>query len=426
MGSFNETCALSGLNISPGTLVKLLFLTQNPYIASDEHEAQRGCYHHDQWFVRTPPVVGIYDDYGRCQFKDDSISKLIAEVFSEDIVERPFGFNQYHAHPVAKGQDIHHYLTAAWDGRLLVYDGYSNSKRKEDTSHLHWPTWRKVQNALAAARLPIQDDEGKKGYNAQPIEDGVVVVTFNDYGDTTNQLKKAANILEKHYDTRIVYRHADRQDDGCLLVVHKGAFENKTIITSKREVSFDHPERRVDKVRQLPTLAVMARTDVWDVYCNSEYEGWNGPVDSVKNIVEKIRQCYPDPKPVPKIKKKKLTGVAAVQAEVEKTKEEIARVVAEIDGRSRKYGLSMDIPFQTVAQTHLEFASNKKNFKKKDELIKRCAELFKVERIMELLHHSWHIPPLGGQDGAWELRTNLLSQITAISQKELEQEREYQ
>lgn len=120
MGSFNEICALSNLIIAPGTPVRVLFLTRNPYVVSDMHEDYRGIYHYDQWFARTPPIKGRYGDYGRCDFEEDSISHLIEECFQKDVVERPFGFNQFHAGDVTKTKDIHHFLNAASQGRLLV------------------------------------------------------------------------------------------------------------------------------------------------------------------------------------------------------------------------------------------------------------------------------------------------------------------
>ena len=128
MGSFNETCAISGLPIGCGDLVKLVFLSRNPFCSADEHFYHRGCYHYDHWCMRTPPISGKYDDYGRCKFKENYLTRLIEKMFIDDIVELPFGFNQYHAHSVPKKPTIHQLLDAAWQGRLLVRDTYFSEK----------------------------------------------------------------------------------------------------------------------------------------------------------------------------------------------------------------------------------------------------------------------------------------------------------
>ena len=62
------------------------------------------------------------------------------------------------------------------------------------------------------------------------------------------------------------------------------------------------------------------------------------------------------------------------------------------------------------------------NFEAKDELLQASAEAAHVEIVMERLHRPWYIPPLGGQDGEWELHTELLSQIHTISKKQLDAE----
>ena len=106
MGSFNEVCALSGLGINCGTPVKVLFLTRNPHVGSNQQFAQRGCYHYDQWFLRTPPIDGEYSDYGQAKIKESYLTKLIEKVFAEDIIVRPFGFNKYHARNVPPEPNI--------------------------------------------------------------------------------------------------------------------------------------------------------------------------------------------------------------------------------------------------------------------------------------------------------------------------------
>jgi hypothetical protein len=63
MGSFDYTCAISGLPIAGGEAVRYLLLTQNPY-----HRGVKAgsfvCYSTDHWFPRVFPIRAKYNDYG--------------------------------------------------------------------------------------------------------------------------------------------------------------------------------------------------------------------------------------------------------------------------------------------------------------------------------------------------------------------------
>jgi hypothetical protein len=229
MGSFNETCALSNLHITYGVPVKVLFLTQNPYVVSDQHEAQRGVYHYDNWFCRTPPFNGKYDDYGNAKFKESPLTKLIADVFDTDVVERPFGHNRYHAPPVIKGKGINHYLAAAWEGRLLVQDDYHRPKGEVPENV---PTWERVHALLKQAKMPLQIESksGENCYNAQPITHGVVCVHYEAYSGAKKKLQKAEAVLKEHYDCKIINKFADRDDyEPAMIVVPKGALRTRPL-----------------------------------------------------------------------------------------------------------------------------------------------------------------------------------------------------
>lgn len=398
MGSFNETCALSELNISPGTQVRLLFLTAGPYVNSDQHEATRGCYHYDQWFARTPPIKATYDDYGRCKFEENSITKLITECFNQDVVERPFGFNQYHATYVTKTNDINHFIEAASQGRLLVRDDYGENPAQVPDS---FPTWQKVHAMLKAANLPIQSEvKNGEGYNAQKVIPGVVCVKYNSYGNNFSRLAQVAKrVFALHYDYRIVFKDHDRtHSDPCIILSPLGAYQNRELLFDKTEVDAAlniHPEylqqRRAKKV--LPVQAVMIHEDVWQAYLTVEDE-----------------QLYID----------KLNSIDTI---VEKIKSDMSKAV-EQSIFSAEYSLRdifFQIPFQTMIPKHIEVALKDPDFDK-EELFRCCAEIARVEHVMSRLNHSWHIPSLGGQNGAWNLRTNLLEKLLEVSRAELRNE----
>ncbi len=413
MGSFNETCALSNLNIPYGTPVRLLFLTQNPYVVSDGHEAKRGCYHHDNWFCRTPPLTGKYDDYGRAKLQKSPLVKLIADVFSTDVIERPFGFNQYHDPPVRRGEKLDHYLAAAWEGRLLVQDDYTKPRGQPPET---WPTWDRVLAVLKRSKLPIQTDESKAGFNAQPVRPGVVCVDFNSYEDTTDKLAQAEKVLTKHYDCRVVKKFQDRTGESCLMVVPKGAFDEPFLLVERDKIEYDlatHPEiTRLHRYRALPVLAVMVREDVWQHFANIEIpsNGWDrgGEKLDVESLKAKLEKEYDR---LVKAKARFQSG----------SMDDIREIFTTLGNENFRETLH-SLPFQTMPASHLKFAVES-DFKAKDDLLQACAELAHVEIVMSRLHRPWYIPPLGGQESEWELHTQLLEGITAIARKQHEKEK---
>jgi hypothetical protein len=388
MGSFNETCALSNLNIPRGTRVRLLFLTQGPYVSSDEHETQRGICHNDLWFARTPPLKGEYSNYGQVELDESPLVKLVADVFSHDIVERPYGFNQYHAHPVLKNQDLEHYLTAARQGRLLVQDGYNKPRPVPE----HYPTWQRIFAIFKEAALPLQHEDSE-GYNAVPVMPGVVAIDYNSYGDLTEYFKKAKEVLSPHYDCRFVVKFNDRPE-GCLLVTPKGAFENPALLVdaeSINQILNTHPEIACHQCsRQLSVLAVMVREDVWQAFCDIIVSSYDGDITK-EYYQENLLKTYH------KLLKKQDSPLFEFS-----------------DFRD----VLMNIPFQTMIGTHIKHAIKNK-YEDTEDLLTVCAEIAQIETIMSFLHRPWYIPPLGGQDSQWKLHTELLGKFYDISKQEL-------
>lgn len=397
MGSFNETCALSNLNISYGTPVKLLFLTQNPYVDSDQHEAKRGVYHYDNWFLRTPPIDGKYEDYGSCEFEESAIVNLIVDLFKQDVIDRPFGYNRYHASCVDKNRGIRHFLKAAWDGRLLVKDNYAygNFVKIPDS----WPTWEKVHDLIKANGFSLQMDSDKedgeeRGFNAQHVIPGVVSVIYNSFDGEEKNLKVLQKVLNVHYDCKLVYRIPDQKHDPCLMVTVKGAFKDSFLLTNDKKISdiiSTHPENnRMLCEEHLSVLAVMVRQDVWDSFCNVS------------------------------VREKRAYGLLSVDQIFEELKEKVksfkngdGNLFLGSDFIFRDYFVS--IPFMTTIGKHLAFAM--KNDILDDSLLRCCAESARVEMVMNRLHRPWYIPPLGGQEGDWELHGKLLKSFVEICKK---------
>jgi hypothetical protein len=422
MGSFNETCALSNINIGYGDKVKLLFLTESP------SEKSRGCYHTNKWFCRTPPINGTYDDYGRCKFEPDAISNLIEVMFDKDAVERPYGHNPYHDPPVIHGNGLAAYLNAAWEGRLYVHDTYTCSPKEVPAN---FPTWRRVHDILQKAGLPLQIEKkdtegtgGKKGYNAQPIARGVICLTWNAYEGEEKNLKKAEKLLSEHYDCLFTYRIPDHKSDPHLMVVPKGAFNDPTLLFDKQEAEKVMKEGAgYDRsYRELQVLAVMVRQDVWDAYSGQVIvPSWGDktPVttelhyNKLKNIWDE--QIENDKKWKAALKKVKEGDITATR--------DVVRPSATLYGTEIR-SVFMELPFQRMIGAHIGAAIEDKKFKSRADLLQRAAELAQVEIVMERLHQPWYIPPLGGQEPEWELRTDILQKVAAISAGCLQKEKD--
>lgn len=84
MGSWNESCFLTGMSLSPGEKVRWMVITKAPYRTS------KGCYTTAFWFPRALPLRGEYDDYGNAKIydKDSIFAKQLLESFQTDLVEK--------------------------------------------------------------------------------------------------------------------------------------------------------------------------------------------------------------------------------------------------------------------------------------------------------------------------------------------------
>jgi hypothetical protein len=399
MGSFNETCALSNLEIPYGTPVRLLFLVQNIYRSGSRNESKRGVHFYDQWVCRTPPLKGVYDDYGRAKLEDSPLIQIICDVFSEDVVERPMGFNYYHDPAVFKGRDLNHYLEAAWEGRLLVE---GNPKPEVPPN---WPTWVKVSDILKASKMPLQYGVDK-GYNAQPVRPGIVAVTFRSFEDTTKQLLRAKDILDAHYDSKVVYKW--NNSDGCLIVTVKGAFENPAILSDIQSIERDlkiHPELMIG--RDTPpqsVLAVMVREDVWQVFCKIPLSVsiFHKKKRDLETIESEFRDIY-----------QKRCSIRTNQSLDDNEKLKKLWPIDEAELYRSWFGGIL----QTNIPTHLEHAERKLGIDGIDSVIRPCAELCQVQIVMSQLNRPWYIPPLGGQDPEWNLHSKLLGELQKIAKK---------
>lgn len=431
MGSFNEVCALSNLPIGYDDKVKFLFLTQNPYVASDQRVGHRGCYLYDQWFARTPPLSGKYDDYGRAEFKPSPLVDLIVKKFQDDVVVKPFGFNQCHAVPVMLGKDLSHYVEAAWEGRLEVQDHYT---RPRDPVPANWPTWEKVHHLLKKAGMLIhmeidrnavakeEDDDGEEGmtkfdekrdgFNAQPVRPGVVCLTFVSYNHTLElkKLRDAIKILSQTYDCKLTYHIPKSKYDAVVMVSPKGCLKDPSLLFDAKEAkraATEYPEKH-GNYKSLPVLMVMIREDVWKIYSSFKLRrnSWRDePVVSVDSMYEKLKSIATKDRSM----RKTLDGDKNLPQDIL----DDMPYLSDMSFREVMH----TIPYQTMPHSHIIKAAEDKEFPL-DHVLRPCAELAVVEHVMAHRHQSWSLPSLGSQEDFWDVQKKILKKLTKIAERE--------
>lgn len=379
MGSFNEACALSGFSVTPNTPVRVVFLTQNPYVVSDGHEAKRGVHHNEQWFVRTPPFKAKYDDYGRVRFDDTPITDLIVKCFHDDAVERPFGFNEYHDPPVnPNNKDIHHFLEAAYEGRLRVRNGsFSVARMGREKTPENFPTWQGIRDLL---REKFHIKEGKEeGYNAQEVAPGLVCVHYLGQNDKS-RLTKARALLEEKYD---VNQREDRLEGGhFLMVAPKGVYSGDILLHDhEKTLKLLNSTPKSNLNPDLSVMSVVIREDVWKLY---------------RDLKQSRHMRYED-----------LIG-------------QINKMVEAVKGSSSfslfMSGVEQYVPGQVTPMAHLSRClEDDVNFPAVNDLIETIAEMSLIETAMYAMHQSWHIRQLGSQEEGWGIRIEFLGAMQKLS-----------
>lgn len=258
MGSFDYTCAVTGLPISAGTPVRFLLLTENPYNTPAEHT----CYIDDRWSPRTLPILAKYNDYGSIEDYDTTTTafRAITEQFKQDLLERGIGENQCHDVAVTKDMSFEALLNALWEGRVLVGRVYGKHKRRVPPQGI--PTIRRVCRALQAAGHKVQSEF--TGYLVSLQKFGFVRVRSGEFNNQIEALEKAAAVL-KDYATMLTVAQ-DGSDRAELLVAPKpGNYEG---------VSFRKP--REEHYRPRAVAQAMIREDVWQALLAVKLEDEGG------------------------------------------------------------------------------------------------------------------------------------------------------
>ena len=118
MGSFDYTCAISGLPIGGGTPVRFFLLQSSPYSPGGNYADGDLV-----WYLRAPPIRAKYSDYGsvRDVHPDDvPIANLWLDGLQIDLLEKGVGDNTYHDPAARKSMSIEEMIEALRACRLEV------------------------------------------------------------------------------------------------------------------------------------------------------------------------------------------------------------------------------------------------------------------------------------------------------------------
>lgn len=264
MGSYAETCCVSGLPIDGGDPVRFLLLTRNPY----HNLACNPPGFFDRWFPRTFPLKARYNDYGSVEHVESGPARdFWLEGFQHDLIERGWGDNTIHDVPVKKTMTFEELLEALVQGRIEVrrVDFFRNGVVPKVPKGV--PTMKRVETLLTKAGFPLY--KRTDGFAVDQVRYGVVRVRWvgwsEGYGKDAVRLSDASELLRK-YGLFLTTREHQKPE---LIVRHKLGVPFRT--------------KRLKK--GLSVAQAMIREDVWQALLQLKTEdSWKGTIRSVENF----------------------------------------------------------------------------------------------------------------------------------------------
>lgn len=119
MGSFNFTCAVSGLPIRMGEPVRFVLLQTWPFQDKAAHQA---CYPHEWWCLRNYALMSTYNEGGLID-TENVHPKVLRDLwmyqFQQDLIEVSKG-SRSHEPGTKKGMSFKDLLESLWEGRVSV------------------------------------------------------------------------------------------------------------------------------------------------------------------------------------------------------------------------------------------------------------------------------------------------------------------
>lgn len=257
MGSFDYTCAASGLPIRGGNAVRYMLLTHSPYCLGKDAGGYQSS---PRWFPRTFPIRATYNDYG--DVKDmlgEAQQAAWRKGFDMDLVERGWGDNSVHDQSTTKAMNLRELLDAVHSGRLLVHGDVERGKQLKLPVPRWLPTRRRVERRLKVLGHEIYDGNGS-GAMVSSVDRATVRVRIGGYGDSSELLAKMRDQLADRWAGMVTCGTG-----GCAHVaeLRLGPKPGKDDHGHTRVVLAPKGERRPI----LPVTHVMIREDVWQKLC---------------------------------------------------------------------------------------------------------------------------------------------------------------
>ncbi len=238
MGSFDVYCSISGFPISPGDHVRIFFLCESPIKEIGPSI---------NWSLRTLPLKGEYEDYGRVKVEDSPLKELWARSFDLDIDTRGWGENPFHDVPTHKGMSFDEIADAIGEERLSIrYGGFDPRSDTKRIVPKGIPTLKRLTLLLK-----------RSGFKVGGGEDGSLSVQRVRYGEyrvysRSGELEPALKVLQTKYAAMISATYTksySTNPKGVEIVVRSAGPAHL-------------PRQR--QVRHLRVRTAIVREDVWD------------------------------------------------------------------------------------------------------------------------------------------------------------------
>lgn len=197
MGSFDYTCAVSGLPIGANDDVRFILLQASPYNRGGCHADSAEC-----WYLRAPPIRAKYNDYGSVENvhpDDESLVQLWLDGLKVDLIEKGVGDNTCHDVAVRKAMTFDELCEALWENRVEV-------RRELD------PNRDTKFDKLMSKYLKKTSELGQGIPSLQRIEEVIKSSADIEVTVKENILKTAEGV-----ELNLIYKKADGTDDDYLL-----------------------------------------------------------------------------------------------------------------------------------------------------------------------------------------------------------------
>lgn len=262
MGSFNVTCAVSGLPITPGMPVRYLLLTTNR--KKRERENIFPLYTTDWFMPRTFPLRAKYYDCGDLVDVQTGPQRDVwMTCFQEDLVERGAGDNPCHDKAVFKDrlkfEDITDLIHEAvlyveiWPGSTRDAAAPRPDPQPDVASGI--PNLHTVRYLIEAEGHEVVPDWNRPGFLIAQSVHGEVTVRWSQYGDKLPRLGEIRLALEKHYQVILVH--------GPMLRVFP-----------KYEAEYTYEHNPFQRDAHAAVAKAFIREDVWQALLTMKLEDW--------------------------------------------------------------------------------------------------------------------------------------------------------